>query len=142
MELHPVLVHFPLVLLPLSAILDLVARRLGKQDWHLLTYGILILGTLGAAGAVLSGNDAAGEHRADPVVSHLIQQHEDWATASLFLFLVVALGRLPFQLRRRDPLPWTLVALVGSVLLWIAAHHGGELVYEHGVGVELSRGIE
>ena len=137
MELHPALVHFPLVLLPLSAAIDLIAGPLGKREWHPLAFAILIAGTFSAIGALVSGNDAAASHRRDSAMAHLIERHEDWATASLFLFLIIALGRLPFQLRRRDPRIWAVAALLASTVLWIAAYFGGELVYDHGVGVRL-----
>ena len=137
MELHPALVHFPLVLLPLSAAIDLIAGPLGKREWHPLAFAVLVAGTLSAIGSVVSGNDAAASHRADGPIALLIERHEDWATASLFLFLIITLGRLPFQLRGRDPRMWAIAALLASVVLWTAAYFGGELVYNHGVGVAL-----
>ena len=137
MELHPALVHFPLVLLPLSAAIDLIAGPLGKREWHPLAFAVLVAGTLSAIGSVVSGNDAAASNRADGSIAILIERHEDWATASLFLCLLIALGRLPFQLQGRDPRIWAIAALLASVVLWIAAYFGGELVYDHGVGVGL-----
>jgi uncharacterized membrane protein len=135
MELHPALIHFPLVLLPLSAGIDLIAGPLARREWHSLSFAILVAGTLFAIGAVVSGNDAAASHRADGPIAVLIERHEDWATASMFLFLSITLGRLPSQLQGRDPRIWAVAALAASVVLWIAAYFGGELVYDHGVGV-------
>ena len=135
MELHPALVHFPLVLLPLSAAIDLIARPLARREWHSLSFAILVAGTLFAIGAVVSGNDAAVAHRGDAPIAMLIERHEDWATASLLFFLGITLGRLPFQLQGRDPRIWAVAALAASLVMWIAAYFGGELVYDHGVGV-------
>lgn len=139
MEIHPVLVHFPLVLLPLSVAIDLAAMWRGRAEWHPLSYAILVASALFAVGAVVSGNDAAANYRSDGSLAPFIERHEDWGTASLVLLLINALGRLPFQLQGRAPTPWVVVAVGTSVILWIAAYYGGELVYDHGVGIELTR---
>jgi uncharacterized membrane protein len=139
---HPVVVHFPIVLLPLSAGLDLLAFLRRRPKWHSLAYGILLLGSLAALLAVWTGNDAAAPYRRDAAVQQHLARHEDLATVALFLFLGIALGRLPLHLRGRLqgwPLRgWVLAALLGSALLGVVAHYGGELVYRYAVGVRAS----
>lgn len=138
---HPLIVHFPLVLLPLSVALDLLALGWKKSHWHGLAYGILWLGVALSAAAVLSGNAAAGAHRKNPQVQGLVSAHEDWATWTLLLFIALALGRLPLQLQGalrggRFAL-WLVAAVAACGLLWLTGYTGGELVYLHGVGITI-----
>jgi uncharacterized membrane protein len=139
---HPLIVHFPLVLLPLGVAVDLLALGWKKDHWHGLGYGILWLGTLLSAGAVLSGNAAAGAYRKNQQVQGLVSAHEDWATWTLLLFLALALSRLPLQLQGRlqggSFKIWLVVATAGCILLWVTGYTGGEMVYRHGVGVKIN----
>ncbi len=140
---HPLIVHFPLVLLPLSVGLDLAALALRRPQWHGLAYAFLWLGAGLSAAAVLSGNAAAAAHRQDPQVGGLVADHESWATWVLFLSFALALGRLPLQLQHRFGGPrfalWLAFALVACGMLWITGYTGGELVFRHGVGVNIQR---
>ncbi|NKB70444.1 MAG: hypothetical protein GKR89_25525 [Candidatus Latescibacteria bacterium] len=138
MDWHPLIVHFPLALLPVAAGLDLAALLARRSNWHNWAYAALVLGVVGAVASVLSGTAAAeGEEGAQ---ADLVVVHEDWATWSLVLFIAVVLGRLPLHLQSRLqgwPIrAWTAVAAAGCLLLWRAAYLGGELVYKHGIGVE------
>jgi uncharacterized membrane protein len=136
---HPALIHFPIVLLPLSLVFDLYAWAKGREQWRAVAYTLWVAGTVFSLAAVLSGDAAAGPYR-DQVQAGLIEQHEDWATGTLVACLVLALGRLPHHMRRSlDGWRWGLycvLALGAVAALWTTAHWGGELVYVHGVGVE------
>ncbi len=139
MSWHPMVVHFPLVLLPLSVVVDVVAWIRKRPEWHGGAYLLLVLGTLAAVAAVLTGNEAAVPYRGEVEALEYIEEHEELSTLVLFFFLVVALGRLPLQLQGRlqgwGLKAWILVAGVGCVLLWQTGYYGGELVYVYGVGV-------
>jgi uncharacterized membrane protein len=136
---HPALVHFPIALLPLSVGLDLAALLKNRPQWHGMAYGVLILGTVGALMAVVSGNQAALAYR-DLAISNRIEDHEDLSTAAFLLLLVIGLGRLPLHLQNRLcgwPIKlWILLAAVASGMLWVSAYWGGRLVYIYGVGVK------
>lgn len=136
---HPLIVHLPLVLLPLSAALDLAALARKEAGWHRLAFVLLWLGILSAAAAVLSGNSAADPYRQDPALRVPVEAHEDWATGVLLLFLALGLVRVPLEMQRRFAGPrfilWLLAALAGCVLVWVTGHSGGELVFRFGVGV-------
>jgi uncharacterized membrane protein len=136
---HPLIVHFPLVLLPLGVAVDLLALGWRKPQWQGLAYGVFWLGVVLSAAAVLSGNAAAEPHRGDAQVQAQVSAHEDWATRTLLLFLALALARLPLQLQGRLKGAlfklWLALAAAGCILLWATGYTGGELVYRHGVGV-------
>lgn len=139
MDWHPLLVHYPIALWPVGFAVDLVAWVAKREEWHGFAYLLQALGAVAALAAVLSGNDAAGSYRDESGVQALIERHEDLATLTLVLFLVVVLGRLPLHLQKRlcgwKLKAWILAAGVGSGLVWVTGHYGGELVYEQGVGV-------
>lgn len=139
---HPLIVHFPLVLLPLGVAVDLLALGWSKPQWQGLAYGVLWLGAVLSAAAVLSGNLAADAYRKNPQIQGFVAAHEDWATWTLLLFLALALSRLPLQLQGRlqgGPFKiWLAVATAGCILLWVTGYTGGELVYRHGVGVKIN----
>ena len=99
MSWHPMVVHFPLVLLPLSVAVDLVGWIGRRPDWHRGAYYLLVLGVLSALTAVFSGNEAALPFRGDAELVEHIEEHEDLATLVLFFFLGVVLGVCPCSCR-------------------------------------------
>lgn len=135
MPLHPMVVHFPLALLAFGFCLD-VAGRVARRPWHRPGYALLLAGTAGAMAAVITGNLAAADLRGS-VHAEAIQQHEDYATLALLLYLAAALGRLPGFLRGEAVLApaWLVAGAVALGLLWAAGLQGGALVYERGIGV-------
>ena len=140
MEWHPVIVHFPIVLIPLGVVVDLLALVKKREDWHVFAYNLTLGGTIAALTAVLTGNAAAESYREQSSLLAPLESHEDTATLALLLMLAVVLGRMPLQLQRRfEGWPirgWIGVAVVGSVLVWLASLYGGDLVYDYGVGVK------
>ena len=139
---HPLIVHFPLVLLPLSVGVDLLALWRKRPQWQELAYGLLGLGAVASALAVLSGNSAADLYRKNPQVQGFVAAHEDWATLTLLLFLGLALSRLPLQLQGQLQggrfKIWLAVAVAGCALLWLTGYTGGEMVYLYGVGIKIN----
>jgi len=141
MPWHPIFIHFPIALLSAAVVTDAAALLLHRQAWHRIAYALLAAGTAGAAASVVSGNaDAAGYRESG--VAAAIQEHEDLGTATFLLFLIALLGRLPRLLRPRVATGsmwiWVTVGGVGLVLLALTSFHGGELVYDEAVGVQLA----
>ena len=83
LPLHPLLVHLPVVLLPLAAviILGLVARPTWRPRYGVAALGLLVLGAGGAVLAKLSG-DALAERVGIPAT------HENWGTILVIVSLV------------------------------------------------------
>jgi uncharacterized membrane protein len=136
---HPLVVHFPIALLSVSSIVDLVALLARRPSWHTTAYALLVAGTVAAAAAVISGNSAAAPHRETEVIGELVARHEDSGSLVLALYLVVTLGRLPLQLRAATSgwrlKLWCVAGAAGCVMLWRASSLGGSLVFDYGVGV-------
>lgn len=153
---HPLSVHLPIVALSLGTGLWLLGRVLGRRARFafLLPAGrlLLVLGVLGAWGAVYTGSLAdgvVGRTLCDPTVAKLHEQLA-WATALTFsaalaLDMLLFVGLLGVGGRGRilGRRPWRqavtgLVAtamLGGTGMLVYAAHLGGTLVYQQAAAV-------
>jgi uncharacterized membrane protein len=131
-ELHPALVHFPLVLLPLAAATDAFAllsrnrrlERTGRGLW-LGVAGSAALG--GGAGLAASREVKPNQREADDMMF----VHGIGNAALLTLTTGIAIWR-----QRRAPGPVsTSLGVLGAVASFYTAYLGGEMVYAHGLGV-------
>lgn len=144
-HIHPMLVHFPIVLLPLSALLYLLAAIRGddlgsRRGLSLLALLCLVAGVLTALLAAAFGDvalDAALDKGFDEAP---LEAHEEMAGPTIIVFGLLLLAQA-FALWKAIPLKggraWLLTvgAVVGVGLLLTTAYHGGQLVYELGVNV-------
>lgn len=97
MDIHPLIVHFPVALLTLYSIAEFLRfKNIHQQP---LLFGIktimVAFGTLGAGIALLTGETA--EHiqlmRANnPTLKHIINIHSDWAAVATLIYGVIALA--------------------------------------------------
>ncbi len=143
-NLHPALVHFPVVLIPAALSLDLIA--LVRRDPIFSQLGVLAwwLAAISTAATFVAGRSAADSLVSVPAAAQpAIGLHADWATVSLALCIAVALSRTVLQRARATPgatrgrvaVLLAATALVGVV--FITADKGGALVYRHGLAVAL-----
>ncbi len=143
-NIHPLLVHFPIALLTLAVLLDVVAAFWRKMPWLRPTVGLLyVVGAVGALATYLSGRVAADSVLPPPEATPVLTEHADLALYTVILFGILALvrvwalWRLP-AFRAPVDVPLILVGLIGLGLLVETADHGGELVYRFGVGVAVA----
>ena len=149
--LHPLAVHFPLVLLLLGAASAGLYLLLGRAVWRQAGFVLFLLGTLGAWAAGETGHELKNAVDGDPMVELIVGRHEDgaewtlWMSAlATFLFALVSAARLrlprrapeapePAPRRTREPL-WgrllvLLPALAAAALVAWTAHLGGLMVW-------------
>ena len=149
--IHPMIVHFPIVLILGLFVFDAVAIQRGWALTSASSAGRASLTLAVAAGGFAVLAYVFGDQAYDIAVKSgsapagLLEQHQEigtltvigiavWAVVRFFLWWRdVALGR-----RARVSIVVVDAVLAGGVLL--AAYYGGGLVYDHGVGVILSRG--
>jgi uncharacterized membrane protein len=133
-ELHPSLVHAPLVLLPATAVVDLLAavrpldRRLdrtARRLWWMTAGGALLVGLTGMAAS--QEIDPGSRRARDVMFLH--------GAGNLGL-VVAAFGVATWRMRHRASFTSAFAGVAASLASLYTAYLGGELVYSHGAGVK------
>jgi len=131
---HPMIVHIPIILLLLAALLQLVALIKPSSPLNWLTFLIAIGGTAGAyvAGTFVHPHTDGLSDAAQVA----LETHETYADYTLWLGLA---GTLLKGVTLWRPLKWlegvTAIALVGAgIAVGLAGHQGGALTYLYGIG--------
>lgn len=135
-NVHPVVVHVPLGLLPAAALLYLLAAATGRESLAWTGLWLLGLGTLGAAVSAATGLHAMEGVMVDPSVhERLLDVHQDWMLTTTGLAVALtgwALIARPAPRRGRLLFALGLVALL--VVMTKGADYGARLVYDYNAG--------
>lgn len=136
-SLHPLAVHFPIVLILLAAALQIVLvwKDLKQIKWVTL----VIMG-----GAFISSLAASTIFHAEPSADapkaalEIFEQHEKYAQLTLWMsgitFLLKSIGVF-FKINRRSfEIIVLIAAIIAAIFLSIAGHHGAKLTHVAGVG--------
>lgn len=150
---HPYIIHFPIVLLICAALCEIAARIIpdrstdqsgGVKLRSLFSHAALVTGLaapFGAIAAVITGLLAEEIVPEVGEVHEVLESHETLGFVVLGIAVLFAAVKLWSFLKRTDRYGYILIALgiAGILAVILAAHEGGELVYEHGVGVEMQQ---
>ena len=140
MPLHPLIVHFPIVLtflLPISIVAALWAVRKGTPPRRGWSFPVIVAAALAVSAFVASRTGESEEERVERVVTeNAIETHEEAAERFVVLsgvLLVVSLaGFLPRTVGQAARIVTTAGAL-GLVAAGVqVGHSGGTLVYREG----------
>jgi uncharacterized membrane protein len=142
---HPQIVHFVVALLIVGVLLRL-ASLVVKWKWTSPAATALILaGTVAAAAAVKSGDQAHGPAERVPGARNAVVEHEEWGNRTRNIFFGVAALELLALVAGADRRKWVhmgaaAVGLWGAFALYETGEHGGELVYSYAGGVGVRSG--
>jgi uncharacterized membrane protein len=143
-NIHPLVVHYPVALLTLSALLYVVAWTSRRELFAWPALWMLALGTLGAALAVWTGLRAgAGVMVAQSVRDRILIHHKHLMiavfvmSAALFAWAIIA---RPMPQRGRAGFVVLTVAMV--LLLAAGTDYGAWMVYGYNAGGSLPQPIE
>ena len=145
-HLHPMIVHFPIALLIVGFLLDLIGAILNKDFFSKTGFYLLILGTMGVIAAYISGNIAGDGVSEAGALKQALENHEDAAQLSLWLMVIASIVRIVIVLLKKysGVFKWVAVVLFLTGILSIArtGYYGGELVFKHAAGVQLNLGFD
>ncbi len=134
-NLHPLMVHFPLVFLLIAAGMQIALMFFKSKPFNIT---IIVLTVVGFITGYLSTTvfHAHPSHNISPAAHELFEEHERLATITLWLSGIASVIKLAGLFIHRK---WieivALLFLVGSaVTVSLAGHHGAELVYKQGIG--------
>jgi uncharacterized membrane protein len=135
-NVHPLVVHFPLALLPGAALLYVLAWLAGRESLAWTALWFLALGTVSAAVAAGTGLYASEGVMVDPTVrEQLVDPHRVWMLSTLALSSALTIWALygrPFPSRGRSL--FVLLLLVVLAVMSHGADYGGRLVYDYNAG--------
>jgi uncharacterized membrane protein len=140
MSAHPLIVHFPIALLLTSILADLLALLRPGSAFKEVALFLLILGVIGAIAAGVSGDRASETIPPPPALRGAVEQHEDFGTGTIWLFLALLMARLYMMIKGRFVslfrTVYLLLSLLAGGLLVVTGYSGGRLVYEYGAGTK------
>jgi len=140
-HLHAMAVHFPIALLIVGFLSELISIFYKKDFFRQAAFYLLMLGTLGTIAAYLAGN-AAGEGIEEGPLGKAMELHEQAATIALWLtgFTAAVYLAIAFFKYKKSWVSIARIILFAGVITAIArtGYLGGQLVYKHGAGVELA----
>lgn len=158
MDLHPIIVHFPIALLTIYGLMELIRPKklLNNESWFYVKSAFVIIGTIGAFFSLASG-DVAAHQFADKSMRQVIEVHESLASISTTIFTILGATHILTGIDRKfkkkidkcyegklekpwkylikikniiynTPFMWIL-AIAGLVAITMTGALGGALVY-------------
>ncbi|MHB8261336.1 MAG: DUF2231 domain-containing protein [Bacteroidia bacterium] len=133
---HPLIVHFPIVLLLMAALFQLLSFFFYKKEFSIVT---LILLSLGVISAWFSSNTFhADTEELTGRAKEIFAIHEQMASFTWWLSLVALLIKIPshFFLKRKwwMEIAVAVLLLCSAITVSISGHHGAMLVHIEGIG--------
>jgi uncharacterized membrane protein len=103
MNIHPLLVHFPIAFFTVYAVMELVRMKkvIQRQEWFYIKAVVLLIGFLGSLAALMTG-DIAKDAIGNLGNRQLISLHEFFAELTIFIFGTLAGSYVVAGLRRFD----------------------------------------
>lgn len=132
------LVHFPIALIVVGFLADFLSLFF-KKEQCLSKAGLylMVLGTLGAIVAVLTGEfftkDLAGE------AGNVQETHELFASITMYAMIIASFVRIYLIIKKKEAtnLKWVAFALygIGALAVSITGFFGGTIVYKFLIGI-------
>lgn len=140
-QFHPKIIHFPIAFLIVYLLLELLGAIFKKDFFSKTAHLFLFFGVLGALAAVLTGNLAEDAFEGwNKTTSAILETHSTYANITLWYFTALLVIRTFLVLRKKFSnlfrYIFCVLALVGSYFIYQTGKHGGEMVFQHGVGTQ------
>lgn len=138
MNLHPIIVHFPIAFLSGYFLLDVIGVAMRRPSLRHAASWMLYLGALGAVVAAAAGLIAASNVPHGDMVHEVMEWHERMMLTVAGLALVLAIWRAAAAGHVSSTMAQGLHLFLSTLmmtLLVLGSDLGGLMVYQHGVGV-------
>jgi len=137
-EIHPMLVHYPLALLPTAVGADLLARATGSERLADVGRTLMPFAAASAAVAAVAGIVAQEEVQADAEAQTLLVTHRNLNLSLVSMATALAAWRWR---QKQAGTGYLALALAGLGVMGYSAYLGGKMVYDHGLGVRAADGL-
>jgi uncharacterized membrane protein len=138
-HLHPMIVHFPIALILVGFLADLAYLFYSKEEClSKAGFYLMILGTLGAAAAFITGHLFTTEPTQGEIVK-VFEQHETAALITLLIMVVASAVRIYAVITKKEhsAYKWTIFGLylIGTIEVSITGFMGGNMVFNYMMGI-------
>jgi uncharacterized membrane protein len=139
-NIHPIIVHFPIAIILLAVLMDLLNFFLPDKWWDDLKSTILYsIGAVSAIAAYYTGTLAADSVFLPSEAQSVLNEHADWALWTVWFFGIYALLRILLHwYQKMDQkmirIGLFVIALPGVFFLYETGDHGAEMVFGYGTG--------
>lgn len=138
--IHPAVVHFPIALVPVSVVADVIAYATGSVALRAVAWWCLVVGATAVAFAVVFGFVDMERQEIEHDVHHRVHTHMKVGLTVLAATSALAVWRWVVDVRGGAVgLGYLAVGLLVVGLATFQGWLGSELVYRYGVGVGQSR---
>jgi uncharacterized membrane protein len=135
-NLHPLFVHFPIVLLLLAAMAQLAVLFLAEnKQLKWLSFLLIVTGCVGAFIAIKTATHVSGD--ADERAIAIYEWHQLLGQITFYSSLVAAILRfitIKWFTNNWVEIFLAVLFIAVGILVAITAHHGAQMVYIYGVG--------
>lgn len=132
---HPLIVHFPIVLLLIAAAMQIALMFFKNKAFN---YAITILTVIGFITGWLAATifHAHAASNVSPQAMELFEEHEKLAFITIWLSGIASAFKIIglFTTKKWIEVIALLLLLGSAVTVSVAGHHGSELVYKQGIG--------
>ncbi len=145
-QVHPMMVHFPIVLLLLAlglySYLLVTKKDLAARSYLSYTAAAMLVGGVASAIVAAGFGDVALDAAIDKGFPEAnLEEHEELAGTTIAIFSVLAVVMLGAMWKKVNvsgikAVVFVLAIVAGTGMLLNTAYHGGELVYKDGVNVQ------
>ena len=137
-NVHPLIVHFPIAFLLAFFVIDLMGSLINKENWRQFSSGLLYLGTIFAGAAMIAGLLAEGSVEHGENVHLILERHKFIGIAVFCLSMLLSIWRLLSGGVAKGFANFIFISCAAllNILIILGADLGGMMVYKHGVAVE------
>ena len=136
-QLHAALNDLPAALLPAAIGFEIGWMATRRQSLRAAGFWTLLAGVAGTIAAVVAGLRTEDVIEHDDVAHAVMEQHQTLGLVTLGLFAALALWRVVRRNanHRGEQVAWSVFGVAGVALLIYTAQMGGQLVFQHALGV-------